>query len=114
MHVATSSSSRGSISLTGTGVGIAVVPELERVQNMPHRRYRLHFSVYAGLCWNSATRYLEGAPFDALNQGNFLPKTFAAGLGKIYYTQMLSFATVSKKNCDAVCSTYPFFPLLIY
>ena len=55
---------------------------------MPHRRHRLHFSVYVGLCWNSATRYPEGVLFDAPNQGNFLPKTFAADPPKIDYTQM--------------------------
>ena len=64
------------------------MPELERVKNTPLRRHGLHFSVYAGLCWNSAPRHLEGVPFDAPNQGNFLPKTFEAGLGKIDYTQM--------------------------
>ena len=55
---------------------------------MPHRRHRLHFSVYADLCWNSVIWHPEGVPFDASNQGNFLPKTFEAGLAKIDYTQM--------------------------
>ena len=55
---------------------------------MPHRRHGLHFSVYAGLCWDSAIWHSEGVPFDASNQGSFLPKTFAAGLGKIDYTQI--------------------------
>ena len=55
---------------------------------MPHKRHRLHFSVYAALCWNSATRHPEGVPFDAPNQGNFVPKRFADGLGKIDYNQM--------------------------
>ena len=59
---------------------------------MPHRRHRLYFSVYDGLCWNSATRQPEGVLFEAPNQGNFLPKTFAAGLGKIDYTLMYLFS----------------------
>ena len=58
---------------------------------MSHRRHRLYFSVYAGLCWNSATRHPEGVPFDAPNQANFLPDKFAAGLVKMGYTQMMSF-----------------------
>ena len=55
---------------------------------MSHRRHPSHFSVYTGLCWNSATRYPEGVLVDAPNQGNFLPKTFAVDEGKIDYTQM--------------------------
>ena len=55
---------------------------------MPHRRHGLHITVYAGLCRNSATRYPEGVLFDAPNQGDLLPKTFALERGKIGYIQM--------------------------
>ena len=54
--------------------------------------------IYAGLCWNSATRHPEGALFDAPIKGNFLPKPFAAGLGKIDCTQMYSFSISLEHN----------------
>ena len=54
---------------------------------MPHR-HGSHFFVSAGLCWNSASRYPEGVLFDAPNQGNSLPKTFAVDREKIDCTQM--------------------------